>query len=211
LEIHFIDEIGSTHVWLCNAVKNGDITKPFALYAKTQNDGIGSRGNAWQGYEGNLFLSFALPSCLLPDDLPHASTSIYFSQLLVEFLRQRGSLVQLKWPNDFYLNDKKIGGTITAKIKDSFVISIGMNLKYADKEYGALDIEITPHELVDNFIPSLKVFPSWKQIFSKYKLEFQFSQKFCVHVDDKLVSLAHAKLHPDGSIEIEGKKVYSSR
>jgi BirA family biotin operon repressor/biotin-[acetyl-CoA-carboxylase] ligase len=211
LEIHFIDEISSTHTWLCDAVKNGDISEPFALYAKIQNDGIGSRGNSWQSYEGNLFLSFALPAHLLPDDLPHASTTIYFSQLLVEFLRQKGSLVRLKWPNDFYLDDKKIGGALSAKIKNFFVFSVGINLKLASKEHGVLDIEITPKELVENFIPSLKDFPSWKQIFSKYKLEFQFSQKFCVHIDDKLVSLAQARLHPDGSIEIEGKKVYSLR
>ncbi|MDR0579979.1 MAG: biotin--[acetyl-CoA-carboxylase] ligase, partial [Campylobacteraceae bacterium] len=79
------------------------------------------------------------------------------------------------------------------------------------KEHGILDVPMSSHELVNNFIPSLKIFPSWKQIFSKYKLEFQFSQNFCVHIDGKPVSLAQARLHPDGSIEIEGKKVYSLR
>ncbi|MDR1460330.1 MAG: biotin--[acetyl-CoA-carboxylase] ligase [Campylobacteraceae bacterium] len=211
MEIRFIDEINSTHVWLCNAIKSKDVTEPFALYAKMQSDGVGSRGNTWQGYEGNLFLSFALPSFMLPNDLPHASASIYFSQLLVEFLRQKGSLVRLKWPNDFYLNDKKVGGIITAKIKDFFVISVGMNLAYAKKEHSVLDISITPHELVNDFIPPLRDFPSWKHIFSKYKLEFQFSQNFGIHVEGEYLLLKEAKLCPDGSIEIEGKKVYSSR
>ncbi|MDR1284708.1 MAG: biotin--[acetyl-CoA-carboxylase] ligase [Campylobacteraceae bacterium] len=211
LEIHFVEEISSTHIWLCNAVKNKDVTKPFALYAKIQNDGVGSRGNVWKGHEGNLFLSFALPSFMLPNDLPHVSASIYFSQLLLEFLREKGSLLRLKWPNDFYLNDKKIGGTATAKIEDFFIISIGMNLAYAEKEYGVLDISITPDDLVNNFISSLKDFPLWKHIFSKYKLEFQFSQNFGVHVEGKYLLLKEANLCPDGSIEIEGKKVYSLR
>jgi BirA family biotin operon repressor/biotin-[acetyl-CoA-carboxylase] ligase len=211
LEIHFVDEINSTHTWLCAAIKNGDVTKPFALYAKNQNDGIGSRENSWYGFEGNLFLSFALPSSVLPYDLPHASTSIYFSQLLLEFLRQKNSLVRIKWPNDFYLDNKKIGGTLTAKVKDFFVVSIGMNLAHAKKEHGILDISITPHELVSNFIPSLKDFPSWKHIFSKYELEFQFSQNFGVHIEGKYLLLKKAKLCPDGSIEIEGKRVYSLR
>jgi BirA family biotin operon repressor/biotin-[acetyl-CoA-carboxylase] ligase len=211
LEIRFVDEIDSTHVWLCNAVKNGDVTEPFALYAKTQNNGVGSRGNSWQGFSGNLFLSFAIPVNMLPNDLPQASTSIYFSYLLLEFLRNLGSKAWLKWPNDFYLNDKKIGGTITAKIKDFFVVSIGINLAHAQKEYATLDIELSAQNIVSSFIPSLEIFPSWKQIFSKYKLEFQFSQNFGVHMDGKLVSLTQARLHPDGSIEIEGKKVYSLR
>jgi BirA family biotin operon repressor/biotin-[acetyl-CoA-carboxylase] ligase len=211
LEIRFIDKIGSTHTWLCEAIKNGDISQPFALYAGIQTDGIGSRGNSWQGDEGNLFLSFAIPSCNMPKDLPEASTSIYFSYLLLEFLRQRGSLVWLKWPNDFYIDDKKLGGTITTKIKNFFIISMGINLVAAKNDYSVLDIKLDARELVQNFIPSLKNLISWKQIFSKYKIEFCLSQKFSAHIDGKSVSLAQATLCPDGSIEIENKKVYSLR
>ncbi|MDR0666652.1 MAG: biotin--[acetyl-CoA-carboxylase] ligase, partial [Campylobacteraceae bacterium] len=79
------------------------------------------------------------------------------------------------------------------------------------KEHGILDVPMSSHELVNNFIPSLKIFPSWKQIFSKYKLEFEFSQSFGVHVDGQYFSLKEARLCPDGSIEINNKKVYSLR
>jgi BirA family biotin operon repressor/biotin-[acetyl-CoA-carboxylase] ligase len=211
LEIRFIDTISSTHQWLCEAVKNGDITPPFALYAAKQTQGVGSRGNSWEGGDGNLYLSFTFKAAAIPDDVPQASMSIYFSQLLLDFLRSLGSSVRLKWPNDFYLNDKKIGGMITVKIKESFVISVGMNLRVSPKEYTTLDIALTPQELTEGFMKYIKNFPSWKQIFSKYKLEFQFSQNFGVHIEGKYFSLKEAKLCPDGSIEIEGKKVYSLR
>ncbi|MDR0761670.1 MAG: biotin--[acetyl-CoA-carboxylase] ligase [Campylobacteraceae bacterium] len=211
MEIHFIDSIGSTHQWLCEAIKNGDIVPPFALYAGKQTQGVGTRGNEWKSGDGNLYLSFALLASVIPDDVPQASISIYFSQLLLEFLRQRGSLVRLKWPNDFYLNHKKIGGMLTAKIKENFVISVGINLRTSLKEYATLDIALTPKELTEGFMEYTKIFPSWKQIFSKYKLEFEFSQNFGVHIEGKYLSLKEAKLCPDGSIEINNKKVYSLR
>ncbi|MDR2790449.1 MAG: biotin--[acetyl-CoA-carboxylase] ligase [Campylobacteraceae bacterium] len=211
MEIYFIDSIGSTHQWLCEAVKNGAITPPFALYAGEQTQGVGSRGNAWEGGDGNLYLSFALSKSALPDDLPHASMSIYFSQLLLEFLRDFGSHAWLKWPNDFYIAQKKIGGMITAKIKENFIISVGINLRTSSKEYAALDITLTPKELTEGFMEYIKIFPSWKHIFSKYKLEFQFSQNFGVHIEGKYFPLKEAKLCLDGSIEINNKKVYSLR
>jgi BirA family biotin operon repressor/biotin-[acetyl-CoA-carboxylase] ligase len=211
LEIHFIDNIGSTHQWLCEAVKNGDVTPPFALYAGKQTQGVGSRGNIWDSGERNLYLSFALASSIIPNDVPQASMSIYFSQLLLEFLRGFGSNTRLKWPNDFYIGEKKIGGMLTAKIKESFVISVGINLCSSSKEYATLDITLTPKELTEGFMEYIKNFPSWKQIFSKYKLEFQFSQNFGVHIEGKYYSLKEAKLCLDGSIELNNKKVYSLR
>ncbi|MDR1975992.1 MAG: biotin--[acetyl-CoA-carboxylase] ligase [Campylobacteraceae bacterium] len=211
MEIHFIDRIGSTHQWLSEAVKNGKVTPPFALYAGIQDSGVGTRGNVWESREGNLSLSFAIPSSVLPSDLPQLSMSIYFSQLLLEFLRAFGSNVWLKWPNDFYIENKKIGGMMTAKIKESFIISVGINLTFAPKEYATLDITLTPKELTEGFMEYIKNFPSWKQIFSKYKLEFYLSQNFGVHIEDRYFSLREAQLCPDGSIEINSKKVYSLR
>jgi BirA family biotin operon repressor/biotin-[acetyl-CoA-carboxylase] ligase len=59
-----------------------------------------------------------------------------------------------------------------------------------------------------NFLPAL---PSWKNIFSKYKIEFSFSQRFFAHIDGREVSLKNAILLDDGSINIDDKKVYSLR
>ncbi|MFV0482094.1 MAG: biotin--[acetyl-CoA-carboxylase] ligase [Campylobacteraceae bacterium] len=211
MEIRLIDEIPSTHNFLTNAVRNGDITTPLAIYAKKQTAGVGSRGNDWIGQEGNLFLTFCIEFESLPKDLPSASTSIYFSTLMLEILKTHGSLAWLKWPNDFYVGDKKIGGLITTKINDFMVVSIGVNLIQTSNKFCVLDINITATDLVNEFIPSLKNFPSWKHIFSKYKLEFHLSQNFFAHVDGKKVHLSKALLCDDGSIEIEKKKVYSLR
>lgn len=184
---------------------------PLAVGVDFQSAGVGSRGNSWKGDEGNLFFSFCVEAKHLPKDLKLESTSIYFSSIMKEVLEELGSSLWLKWPNDFYIQDKKIGGVITTKIKETIIGSMGINILHSPLEFGTLDVSVHPKKLVLLFLEKLEEFLSWKQVFSKYQIEFKLSHRFTVHLDGKVVSLADAKLLNDGSIEIENKKVYSLR
>ena len=211
MEIIFIDSCDSTQKWLLEALKSGDKSPPCMLVAKRQSAGVGSRGNLWQSDEGNLFLSFALGVDALPDDLELCSASIYFAFLMAENLRQKGSKVWLKWPNDFYVGEKKIGGVITTKSGENLVCGIGINLCFAPEYAGILDINIDKIELIKNYEKYLENLPKWNEILSKLLLEFQKSKKFSIHIENKLVSMEKAIFQNDGSVIINGKKVYSQR
>jgi biotin-(acetyl-CoA-carboxylase) ligase len=119
--------------------------------------------------------------------------------------------VWLKWPNDFYLNDRKIGGVITNKIGEIYVCGMGINLEKAPEFGDILDVKITPNELVNGFFNLLEQKISWKRIFSKYLIEFELSKKFNSHIDDKIISLKDAILCDDGSIKVGSERVYSLR
>ena len=211
MEIVWFKEIDSTHKYLIKEIKNGNISMPTLVGADFQNSGVGSRGNSWEGKFGNLFCSFCVKEKHLPEDLQLASTSIYFSCLLKEILYSYGSKIWVKWPNDFYLKDRKIGGTITTKIGDYIIGSIGLNMVEAPLEYGILDIYLEPKKIVKDFLETLEKKISWKQVFSKYKIEFQKSRDFLFHVGTEKKSLKDAKLCEDGSIELNKKRVYSLR
>ncbi len=211
MEILWFKHLPSTHKYLIEQIKSKNILPPKAVGVDFQSDGVGSRGNSWIAEEGNLFFSFCVEEKQLPKDLPLASTSIYFSWLMREVLCSLGSKVWLKWPNDFYINDKKIGGTITTKTRTSIIGSIGLNLVLAPSDFGVLDIKIEAKKLSELFIKELEKNISWKNVFSKYKIEFQNSLGFTFHLDGKIVSLADSKLNDDGSIEVERKRVYSLR
>ena len=211
MEIRYYDRIASTHQYLVDAVRSKEIVPPLAIYAGEQYSGIGSRGNEWEGCSGNLYFSFCVDEKQLSKDLPPSSISIYFAWLMREVLVSRGSKLWLKWPNDFYVNDKKIGGVITSKTGSAFIGSMGINLRSSPQEFAVLDIKTTSKEIIDGFIALLEKKPTWKNIFSKYKLEFQLSRHFSFHMNGEKVSLRDAILCEDGSIEIENKKVYSLR
>jgi BirA family biotin operon repressor/biotin-[acetyl-CoA-carboxylase] ligase len=211
LEILSFETLPSTQKYLLEQLQKEILKAPVAVIALEQSSGIGSRDNAWQGGEGNFFASLAISLEDLPSDLPLSSASIYFSFIMKKTLEDLGENVWLKWPNDFYIDDKKVGGTITKKMKNMLVCGIGINLKKSQNGYSALQCDINPKYLLDKYLESLCEFPKWKQIFSEYEIEFELSRRFSVHIENDQKSLADACLCGDGSLILEGKKVYSLR
>ncbi|EAH5199198.1 biotin--[acetyl-CoA-carboxylase] ligase [Campylobacter upsaliensis] len=211
MQIICIEKIASTQLFLCEQIRKDEIKQNTAIYALEQTSGVGSRDNAWISSRGNLHLSFCVREEDLPSDLPLASVSIYFAYLLKDLLAQKGSQIWLKWSNDLYLNDKKVGGVMSHKIGEFVVCGMGLNLKFAPQNATFCDVEIEIKELVEEFIKVLEKKFLWKQIFSKYVLEFEKSKKFSVHYEGKLYALKDALLYEDGSILLANKRVYSLR
>ncbi|PLY04595.1 MAG: biotin--[acetyl-CoA-carboxylase] ligase [Arcobacter sp.] len=211
MKIIILDEVNSTHSYLRDLIKTEGYSYPICICTSLQTDGIGSRGNSWQGIRGNLFFSFVFKIKDLPEDLELQSASIYFSYILKNVLSLEGSKIWLKWPNDFYIENKKIGGTITTVTKNLVYCGIGLNLIDVNKNFGKLDIEIDSKSILEKYFKTLKKEISWKQIFSEFKIEFQRSRNFKATLDNKKVSLQKAILNDDGSIEIDNKKVFSLR
>ena len=211
MEIKLFKILPSTQTYLVESLQKNRLNAPIAVLALEQNAGVGSRDNEWSGGEGNFFASLAVKLEDLPKDLPLASASIYFSFIMKKTLLEFGENIWLKWPNDFYNNDDKIGGTITKKVGDTLVCGIGINLKKSQNSFTALQSDIEAHFLLENYLLALEKYPKWKHIFSEYKVEFELSRKFSVHIENYQKSLEHASLKSDGSLVIEGERVYSLR
>ncbi len=212
MEILYLKEVDSTHSYLKNYIRENGYKNPLLVYTQNQTNGIGSRDNNWNGKDGNLFFSFVIEKDLLPKDLPFQSFSIYFSYILKEIFKDIGSKVWIKWPNDFYIEDKKIGGTITNLSSKYVYCGIGINLTpVSDKFSGHLDVEIDVNNLLNLYSKKIEEFQAWKEIFSKYLIEFDLSKNFKATIDNQKISLKDAILNEDGSIQIYGKKVFNAR
>ena len=211
MKILSFDTLASTQNYLLEQLRDKSHPLPLAVWAKRQTAGIGSRDNRWEDGEGNLFFSFALPSSLLPEDLPLASASIYFAFLMKEILEDYSSDIWLKWPNDLYKGYQKIGGVITKKVGDVIVCGMGVNLKKNANGYDALELDIDREFLLKSYFEVLEESPSWKQVFSKYAIEFERRKSVSAHIQGEYKSLRDATLREDGSLIIDNKRVYSLR
>jgi BirA family transcriptional regulator, biotin operon repressor / biotin---[acetyl-CoA-carboxylase] ligase len=211
LRIVSLERVDSTQRYLIDGLKAGTLVPPVAVTAAEQYAGRGSRENRWSGLEGNLFLSFALERRSLPEDLKLESASIYFAYLLKEALAEAGSKLWLKWPNDFYIDDQKIGGTITNLVGENLVCGIGVNLRAAPEGFGTLDIDIKQNLLLLSYFEKIEKSVAWKQIFSKYQLEFAKCRAFYTHAGSEKVLMKDAVLLEDGAIESHGQRIYSIR
>lgn len=211
MKITYLNRVASTQTYLKDLLKNKKLEVPHAVVADIQTNGLGSRNNSWQGCEGNLFLSFVVSLKNLPLDLKLESVSIYFAYLLKETLENLGSFVWLKWPNDFYIDNLKIGGMITNIYADNIICGVGLNLVDAPSEFAILDIVIKREILLEEYFKLIKKRVSWKQVFSKYKIEFERNRSFFTHNNNLKVSLDKAILQSDGSIIINNQRIYSTR
>ena len=207
----YLKSVDSTQIYLKELLKDKSFELPHAVISDIQTNGIGSRDNSWQGMEGNLFLSFALSLDSLPKDLKLESASIYFAYLLKETLESLSSSTWLKWPNDFYIDDLKIGGMITNIVGNNLICGVGLNLVNAPKEFTTLDITISKDALLKKYFKNIEKKVSWKQVFSKYKLEFYKNQNFSTHKNNLRIFLGNAELQSDGSIISNGERIYSTR
>jgi len=211
LDIHCFDELASTQTYLLEALKSKKLSAPVTIVAKKQTNGVGSRDNKWEGGEGNLFFSFALTLDALPNDLALNSASIYFSHIMKKILKAYNLNVWLKWPNDLYQNQSKIGGTITKKIDNILVCGMGINLQKNQNGFEALNLNIEPMLLLEKYLSQLTKPLTWKQVFSEYRIEFYKNSEFFAHIDGKYKPLKNATLLEDGSLIIDNKRVYSLR
>ncbi|MCR5710540.1 MAG: biotin--[acetyl-CoA-carboxylase] ligase [Bacteroidales bacterium] len=129
--IHWYDTVDSTNTRLM-AEKAGlpDKTVYAALF---QTSGRGQKGNRWESRPGeNLTFSILFK----PESL-HAAEQFFLSQLvalgLVDYLADKGVAATIKWPNDIYIGDRKICGTLIEPTLAggrvaSAVAGIGLNL-----------------------------------------------------------------------------------
>ena len=187
------------------------ISAPIAVMTEEQTAGIGSRNNSWEGGEGNLFFSVAVRLDDLPEDLPLGSASIYFSYIMKEVLNEYLEDVWVKWPNDLYYKQSKIGGTITKKSDNILLFGMGINLQKKSNSFEALNLNVEPIILLRKYLLALEKNPSWKQIFSQYRIEFGRTKEFFAHINGEYKSLKTAILSEDGSLIIDNKRVYNIR
>ena len=134
LEYRHLDEASSTNDFLRSYAHSADIT---VLSADFQTKGRGQMGNTWVSNAGENAL-FSLLVC--PRDLK-ATDGFILSQAMAlsikEELEQYVGDVCIKWPNDIYVNGKKICGTLIenslmGKNVGRSVIGSGINVNQTD-------------------------------------------------------------------------------
>ncbi len=130
--IYYHDQIDSTNSEV-DRLLNEDVAMPFAVLARGQSKGRGRRGNQWfSGSAGNLYVSFGFDPNLEIARMGHYTLWVGFC--LCRYLRQElGCECRIKWPNDLYLNGRKLAGILTeAKIETDrirrLIVGLGMNV-----------------------------------------------------------------------------------
>lgn len=132
-EIIFLPVCHSTNDVLSDKVKSESAFEGTVVITSHQTAGKGQMGNRWEAEPGqNLTFSVLFHPSFLPIQ-KQFFLAVFTSLALADVLDQYISDVSIKWPNDIYIKDKKIGGilienTMKGEVIDCSISGIGLNV-----------------------------------------------------------------------------------
>ena len=133
------DSLESTNKY-CEALDLSQVGDFTCYWALEQTAGIGQRGNHWHSSSGqNLTFSLVLHPAFLPAARQFRLTqalSLALVDLLSIFNFQFS--IQIKWPNDIYVDGKKICGTlVSTRLQGTAIASAvcGIGLNINEREF----------------------------------------------------------------------------
>ena len=171
-----LQSVDSTNNYALTQI-HANMAQPGTCYfAHEQTSGKGQRGKSWATERGaNIILSIVLkPDFLQPTQQFQLSASIAVAARQFFDGYDRDS-IKIKWPNDIYWRDRKLGGILIENIIrskpeggnwDWAVVGIGANINQT------------------NFGTELKNPISLKQITGKNFDQIELAKKLCVSIDD---------------------------
>jgi len=128
-----VKQIGSTNEYLKKITVEENLPEGFVVYTNNQTQGKGQGANLWESEPGkNLTFSILFrPVFLDPSEMFLISKAISLG--IIDYLNFLDKCFTIKWPNDIYYCNKKVGGILIEnqllgnKINYSLV-GIGINV-----------------------------------------------------------------------------------
>ena len=136
LKMYKFKKIKSTNDMAINLIKKKG-KKSGYVHAETQTKGKGTHGKKWISKKGNLFMTifFPLNNKYPPFNHFYLINPIILSDVIKNFCNKNN--ISLKFPNDIFVNKKKICGIlqeiITSKSSKFLIIGIGININSSPK------------------------------------------------------------------------------
>ncbi|WP_422361550.1 biotin--[acetyl-CoA-carboxylase] ligase [Reichenbachiella sp.] len=133
-KVLFLSQCHSTNDTAADLLKEKSEIEGTTIISQNQTQGRGQRGNSWESEPGkNATFSIILKPTTIPTQNQfqlHLITTLAIHQTLFPIL---GKELKIKWPNDIYYRDRKLGGilienTLKGSHIEHSIIGIGLNV-----------------------------------------------------------------------------------
>ncbi|MES2208064.1 MAG: biotin--[acetyl-CoA-carboxylase] ligase [Pseudomonadota bacterium] len=129
--LHYNQEIDSTNTQLAHLAKHENIHR-HAWLADLQLQGRGRQGKTWHAQAGHTFMCSIGWQVPLPLHQVARGSSLLIGLTLVQVLNTFGIQAHVKWPNDLFLQGKKLAGILVEVAHHNahhttLIIGMGLN------------------------------------------------------------------------------------
>lgn len=127
---HYAQVLDSSNDTAADLIASGSGSGTLVL-AEYQTSGRGRGGNAWlcPADQGLLF------SMVLEPDIDRSlwsRFSLVSALAVVRSLRKLGVMAEVKWPNDVWINRRKVAGILVEGCGEFLIVGIGINVEVQD-------------------------------------------------------------------------------
>ncbi|MHC4873090.1 MAG: biotin--[acetyl-CoA-carboxylase] ligase [Planctomycetota bacterium] len=140
------EEVDSTNTLIYDKCKSGEVLENgFNIAAMKQTAGRGRSGRSWISREGKSLCFSILIKSETADKQQFASLPMYLALSVRDLLLGYGLEVEVKWPNDVMVGDKKICGILSEEAPEknraitSFIVGVGININLTREELLIID------------------------------------------------------------------------
>ena len=166
-----LPECHSTNDLLMDYARMGKVEVGTIVITDYQTLGKGQRGNHWESEPGaNLLFSVLLrPQFLEPRSQFYIGLCMAVATVnAIEALSSPQTGLQVKWPNDLYLNDKKLAGilvesSLAGSKVDFVVLGMGLNVRQMNFDHPTATsvlkekIDLQKDELLEEILLQLEI------------------------------------------------------
>jgi BirA family biotin operon repressor/biotin-[acetyl-CoA-carboxylase] ligase len=130
-----LDKVTSTNDYAADLLKRSAVIEGTVILAHEQTAGKGQGNNTWESENGkNLTFTVILhPTFLNPEHQFSLNKAI--SLAIIDYLDHilKNTAIKIKWPNDIYVDNKKLGGILINNIIsgnnfETSIAGIGLNI-----------------------------------------------------------------------------------
>ena len=184
-EFIFLEETDSTNNELKALIRSSEKPLFTVISAKKQLSGRGRLGRSFFSPEGGLYFSLSLPLTGKENNIPFIT--LLAGLCVYKAIKElTGISTEVKWPNDIYLNDKKLCGILSELVSGkqlTAVVGIGININVKKT-----DIPPELSDIMTSFAAEGLIPPDEKELTEKitqYIDEFIYEREelFAVHDD----------------------------
>ncbi|GHA70697.1 biotin--[acetyl-CoA-carboxylase] ligase [Pontibacter akesuensis] len=222
-QLRFLPVCESTNSEAYQLLIKNEATEGCTILTHNQTGGRGQRGNSWQAEPGqNITLSVILsPSFVAVRQQFNLNMAVSLGVL--DLLREQGlQQAQVKWPNDLYFEDKKLGGilienTINSQSLQHSIVGIGLNVNQRTFPYPTatsmanvcghtLDLEKTTMRLLEHLERRYLQLRSGHTARLKYEYLqalYRYQEQHTFRVDNREVQGQIVGVGEDGKLALE--------
>lgn len=111
-DVYYFDKLPSTQDFALNLLKRKKKASPSVIICNSQTRGKGRKGSTWYSPKGGIWMSLILETGLKMENL--YSLVMISAVCICETIEREtaGLKPDIKWPNDIFINGKKVAGVL---------------------------------------------------------------------------------------------------